>query len=129
MANMIWKKVLLPLPFAIFVILQITLESHIKSELVMAEKLREAKAKAGLISRRADPDANRGIIPDGVDSFCVLWDEQLIDIDIWWTHHPEYVADEQNTTHQCFRRKNHQRSFNCSSEFTTISSARDARIL
>jgi hypothetical protein len=105
MANMIWKKVLLPLPFAIFVILQITLESHIKSELVMAEKLREAKAKAGLISRRADPDANRGIIPDGVDSFCVLWDEQLIDIDIWWTHHPEYVADEQNTTHQCFRKE------------------------
>ena len=37
--------------------------------------------------------------------FCVKWDHDAFDIDEWWTHHPEFVIELQNTTHQCFQRE------------------------
>jgi hypothetical protein len=72
---------------------------------VIAEKVEAAKAKAGLlVPSRPGADASF-VIPDGSQHFCLPWEQQSIDVDNWWTHHPEYVADEQNTTHQCFRRE------------------------
>jgi len=35
----------------------------------------------------------------GKGDFCVTWD---INVDDWWTNHPEYYIKEQNITHQCF---------------------------
>lgn len=40
-----------------------------------------------------------------MDRFCIKWDHDNFDIDEWWTHHPEYVIELQNTTHQCFQRE------------------------
>jgi hypothetical protein len=40
-----------------------------------------------------------------MDHFCVEWDQDTLDIDEWWTHHPEFVIELQNTTHQCFHKE------------------------
>lgn len=90
---------------ALWVTIQLNIPSDLSTEQSIAELLKESKARLGFRLIRTDPGAIRGNIPDGVDYFCLRWEEKSIDIDEWWTHHPEYVADEQNTTHECFRKE------------------------
>ncbi len=74
------------------------------SDLLLEEKVQEAIANEKLVLATAGLDINSGVFLGGLDYFCLEWDQQLINIDDWWTHHPEHLADEYNTTHQCFRK-------------------------
>ena len=38
-----------------------------------------------------------------IDRFCLDWDPDGFDVDQWWTHHPDFVIERQNSTHQCFQ--------------------------
>lgn len=49
---------------------------------------------------RAPPSAS-----PRMDHFCVEWDQDDFDVDKWWSHHPGFVIEHQNTTHQCFQKE------------------------
>jgi hypothetical protein len=60
----------------------------------------ECNATTTTTATLADSD---NVIPPALanDHFCVNWQVQMDD---WWTHHPNWEAGTDNETHQCFQR-------------------------
>lgn len=63
-------------------------------------KPRQEAIHADTVSEEATLWTSSGIVANGA-LFCAVW---TVNVDDWWSQHPDWELKTQNATHQCFRR-------------------------